>query len=204
MSTLFDQFTANSKTYDPDDLTGSNGRGYNNPTTTGTGIIVPLYIAMMIDLRADCEAARNDGEDVLADVEALRDEVEDLRDDTADIAAEVANIVANSLTATSTTSNDIGTGSKTWTVVEDDKPFAVDMWVKVCTDADPTVFNWGNVTGWNSGTKALQVNVTKTNGAGTGVTAWSILTTGPEGVPGTSADIAEFVIANEILGNLFL
>lgn len=46
-------FVANTKSYDTDDLIGSNGYGYNVPTVAGDGSTYPLIIAMMVDLVND-------------------------------------------------------------------------------------------------------------------------------------------------------
>jgi len=47
------QFTRNNTTYDTDDLTANDGRGYADVVTAGTGDSAPRYIAMMIDHSAD-------------------------------------------------------------------------------------------------------------------------------------------------------
>lgn len=46
-------YTFNGVPYDPADLVGDSGRGYNTTVTTGTGAQVPRYIAPMVDALAD-------------------------------------------------------------------------------------------------------------------------------------------------------
>jgi len=73
---------------------------------------------------------------------------------------------------TSTTSLTIGTGSKTLTT-QTGKNFQVGQFVTVANTATPANYMVGQVTGYNTGTGSLTVNVTVVGGSGT-YTAWTI------------------------------
>lgn len=75
--------------------------------------------------------------------------------------------------STSTTSFTIGTGSKAFVVVEDDRSYTVGD--DVIAHDTASAANWmrGLVTSWDSGTKTLTVNVTTTGGSGT-LASWVI------------------------------
>ena len=74
----------------------------------------------------------------------------------------------------STTSNSVGTGSKAWTVPSTMR-FAVGVYALVAkTDDMENVWMFGPVTAWNPGTGLLTVNVTRSSGAGAGVTNWTV------------------------------
>lgn len=81
---------------------------------------------------------------------------------------------------TSVTSNTIGTGSKSFTV-QTNLAYVPTQPVTVANDASN--YMTGTVTSYNSGTGALVVNVTATNGSGT-FASWSISLTGIQGPPG--------------------
>lgn len=66
----------------------------------------------------------------------------------------------------STTSNTVGTGSKTFTLATGLTLTATNF-VKIYSTASPNNFMWGNVTSYTSGTGALVVNVTNIGGSGT-------------------------------------
>jgi len=78
------------------------------------------------------------------------------------------------LTATSASSNTIGTGSKTFTLAESYRAFTAGSKVRVSETADPsTNYMQGIVTSYNDSTDELIVNVTDIGGSGT-ISAWSI------------------------------
>lgn len=93
-------------------------------------------------------------------------------------AASAASAIASPATsATSTTSLAIGTGSKSLTI-QTGKSVAVGMSVKVAYTTTPTNWMHGDVTAYDSGTGALTVNVTTTQGSGT-YTAWTVSLSSP-------------------------
>lgn len=75
--------------------------------------------------------------------------------------------------ATSVTSTTVGTGAKSFTVVEDTRSWANGQDVTVWRRADRSIWMRGTVTSWNSGTKALAINVTSVAGSGT-FTDWEV------------------------------
>lgn len=72
--------------------------------------------------------------------------------------------------ATSSTSNDVGTGSKTW-AVGTGKAYQIGTQVFIARTSAPTTIMRGLVTGYSGG--SLTVNVTSASGSGT-YTDWSI------------------------------
>lgn len=108
------------------------------------------------------------------------------------------------LTGTSTTSLTIGSGSKAFTT-QADLIFIVGTWVIATSDADPTNYMLGQVTGYSGTT--LTVNVTATGGSGT-LADWTIQVSGPPGTAsvtasGTPADdqVAIFTGASTVEGD---
>lgn len=83
------------------------------------------------------------------------------------------------LETTSTSSNSIGTGSKTFTLA--DVLSLSNGQILKLTDSS-TGGNWvvGSVTSWNSGTREVVINVGRTDGTGT-ITSW---TANVQGIPG--------------------
>ena len=78
------------------------------------------------------------------------------------------------LTATSTTSIAIGTGSKTLTLSEEYRAFISGTLVRVCETSDPSSnYMEGVVTNYDSSTDILTVLVSNAHGSGT-ISAWSI------------------------------
>ena len=80
---------------------------------------------------------------------------------------------------TSTSSNSIGTGSKTWSTASTGA-FQNGMYVRVINSTT----NWveGTITSLTSNT-SITVNITKSNGSGT-YTSWSFAAQGPQGADG--------------------
>lgn len=98
---------------------------------------------------------------------------------------------AASTSATSATSLVIGLGSKSFTLAQTGKTFAVGQWVVIASSASPDNWMAGNITAFNSGTGAITVNTKAVGGSGT-FAAWSIAISGPIGSTG---------VINELLGN---
>lgn len=112
------------------------------------------------------------------------DEKVEIATDAADVAvAAAASAVSGPGTsATSTTSLTIGSGSKALTI-QTGKSIVVGMSMKIASTASPTNWMHGDVTAYDTGTGALTVNVTKTNGSGT-LAAWTVSLSGPAGAEG--------------------
>lgn len=98
-------------------------------------------------------------------------------------AAASAATASGSLLGTSTTSNSIGTGSKTYTT-QSGLALQPGSFVTIANSAAPANYNHGQVTGY-SGT-SLIVNVLDTGGTGT-FTAWNISLSAPQGTSGSGS-----------------
>ena len=90
----------------------------------------------------------------------------------------MAEHVANAYRGISTTSNAVGTGSKTWTVTNSNSQipaFAVGMPVRVArTSAPTTTYMQGEITAFTASTGSTTVNVSSSLGSGTH-TDWTIV-----------------------------
>lgn len=106
---------------------------------------------------------------------------------------------ATTILGTSTTSNTIGTGSKSFTT-QTGKQFATGQYITATDQADVNNLMWGTVTSYNSGTGALVILVEAITGSGT-KTAWNISLSGARGT-GTSSIVTAtggiFVNSNTI------
>lgn len=89
---------------------------------------------------------------------------------------------ANTLTATSTTSLTIGTGSKTFTT-QSGKQFIAEQFVTIAQNGTPSNFMYGQVTSYS--TTQLIVNVTTASGSGT-IADWLISLSGIQGATGAT------------------
>lgn len=107
----------------------------------------------------------------------------------ASASASAASTYAAALSGTSTTSTTIGTGSKSFTA-STGKQWAVGQYVYLARSAAPTTYMAGQVTAYNSGTGALTVDVSATNGSGT-YTDWVITIGGAKGTTGSINSLAE-------------
>lgn len=87
-----------------------------------------------------------------------------------------ALLTLSQLVSTSTTSLTIGTGSKSLTV-QTSKAYLANQAVRIYSTATPDNYMDGTVTSYDSGTGALVVNVTATNGSGT-LAAWTVILNG--------------------------
>jgi hypothetical protein len=110
-------------------------------------------------------------------------------------AAAASNSAASALgapgtNATSTTSLTIGTGSKALTI-QTGKAYAVGQAVVVASTASPLNQMSGVITAHNSGTGALTVEVTSTNGSGT-FAAWTVSLTALASVSLTTGAISDY------------
>jgi len=93
----------------------------------------------------------------------------------ADVAAIEADVLAlqtgSSFTGTSVTSETIGTGSKTFTIVETNRSWGIGSELRITDDANMANYMTGNVTSYSGTT--LIIDVDSTGGSGT-KTAWTI------------------------------
>lgn len=110
----------------------------------------------------------------------------------------VANVLTQRITANSDTSSSsvaIGTGNKTFTTAGF-YVWAVGMWVTVTSGANPANYMFGQVTSYNTSTKALVVDVDSVGGSGT-LSDWTIALSAfnPTGTYLTTADIGTTVQA---------
>lgn len=177
-------------------VTFTNGNSYNDTTTPpgnmGAGGHRTNLIPMLDDTVTEVQIA------VTKAAEATQ------------AAQDAANVSVNALQATSTTSHDIGTGSKLY-VINTNQGWQVGMFAIIAQTSSPSNFNFGQVTAVNAGTPSITVNVTDTGGSGAGITAWSISASGPKGPQGdldfstlsaeTAVDTAdEFVFRDDSAG----
>lgn len=81
-------------------------------------------------------------------------------------------LITSTVTATSTTSLTIGTGSKSLTT-QTGKAWIAGSWLYIVSSSSITNTMQGQVTAYNSGTGSLTVNVTSVSGAGT-FASWAI------------------------------
>ena len=88
-------------------------------------------------------------------------------------AANTAVTSPASLTATSTTSLAIGTGSKSLTLAQTGKGFNVGGYVMIAATAAPAAYMYGQITAFTPATGAMTVNVLSVNSSGT-LAAWTI------------------------------
>lgn len=91
-------------------------------------------------------------------------------------AAAISAVNAPGAQGTSTTSHNIGTGSKTFTT-QSGKAWIVGQWVLISNSASAANYMVGYITAY-SGT-SLTVQVESTGGTGTGVTTWNISLAAP-------------------------
>ena len=115
--------------------------------------------------------------------------------------AAASAVTGASTSASSTTSLAIGTGSKSLTI-ETGKNIVIGMTVKIAVTADGTQWMAGDVTAYTSGTGALVVNVTTTQGSGT-FAAWTVSLSGPPGagIPSMTGNSGRFLTNNGTSAN---
>lgn len=125
-------------------------------------------------------------QDAMTEVEAATDAAVSA-DSSAAAAATSASNAANyaaGLNGTSTSANDIGTGSKTWTT-QTGKQFGVGGYVQVIRQSDTTMWMIGQVTAYNTGTGSITVNIEDSNGSGN-FSGWDIRVSGKRGAQGAT------------------
>lgn len=88
----------------------------------------------------------------------------------------------NSLQTTSTTSNSIGTGSKTFTMAAI-RPFISGQHVRLIDSSNSVNWMDGTVTSWTEGTLELIINSTRISGSGT-IASWKSTLSGANGADG--------------------
>lgn len=88
---------------------------------------------------------------------------------------EDTKLVTLSIYATSTTSNTIGLGDKTFVLAEADRSYTVGDKVSAWRPNDMSIYVSGTVKSWDSGTKTLVLTATETGGTlGGTVTTWRV------------------------------
>lgn len=113
-------------------------------------------------------------------------------------AAALTAVNAPGTSATSTTSNDVGTGTKSWGI-QTGKALVPGMFLTIARTSAPGNWMHGSVQTYNSGTGALVMNITKFRGSGTGIIDWTLSLAPPidfeaasasDILAGTSDDVA--------------
>ena len=95
---------------------------------------------------------------------------------------------ARAIATTSASSVSVGTGTKSFTLAEV-VPVQVGQFATMASAADPTgTFMHGQVTAWNSSTRALEMNVTYAVGSGS-ASDWRLSIAGPRGATGASTGV---------------
>ncbi|MCF0075436.1 hypothetical protein LZD49_33465 [Dyadobacter sp. CY261] len=145
---------------------------------TGTNNIMVFAPSTLVGAAASSAAAAEGFADAanLSAVNAAASEV------AAAASAVTAANQAASFIGTSTTSVTIGTGAKSFTT-QTGKNFVVGEFITVAYSVSPANYMWGQVTSYNSGTGALNVNVITIGGSGTQA-SWTIALSGERGVQG--------------------
>lgn len=80
----------------------------------------------------------------------------------------------DAVSSSSTTSNGIGTGSKTWTVSSNTR-FYVGVPILIYQTSNTDNWMIGTITDFNIGTGRTVINVTDSNGSGTTITDWTLV-----------------------------
>lgn len=118
-------------------------------------------------------------------------------------AAASAAQAAGQLIGTSTTSNAVGTGSKSF-ATQTGLDLAIGGFIVVAETSSPGNFMHGQVTSYNSGTGAAVFNILDTGGSGT-YTDWTISVSGPAGTGNvsttgspTAGNLAKFSASNTV------
>jgi len=106
---------------------------------------------------------------------------------TAAAASAASALNAPGTSATSTTSLTIGTGSKSLTLVQTDKAFALGQFVMIASTASPTNYMIGQITAFTSSTGAMTVTVSQVGGSGT-ISAWTVSLSASGGMTSSSTD----------------
>lgn len=107
-------------------------------------------------------------------------------------ASAIAALNSPATQATSTTSLAIGTGSRSLTLEQTGKAFAVGQYVTLVSTASTTNWMIGAITAFTSGTGAMTVNVTTINGSGT-LASWAVSPVAPP-LP-SAATVSEFSVS---------
>lgn len=110
----------------------------------------------------------------------------------ANAVAEAMNLGA--VTATSTTTLSIGFGTVLLTV-ETGKSYVAGMTVKIASTANGANWMLGDVLSYNAVSGALVVDAQKVNGAGTGISSWTISQSAP-GVSETTGVVGYFPVSS--------
>jgi len=181
---------------------GGDGSTVSDDSNPATGLGNGGHRTRFIPAMGQTLACMNSGiSQATAQVAAAAAEVvlaEGSADAAAASAVEAAGYAATALSApgtnaTSTTSLTIGTGSKSLTLAQTGKSFAVGQFVELVN----ATANWmlGNITAFNSGTGAMTVDVTHIGGSGT-FAAWTVTPAVPSQLPSPSGNAGKAILAN--------
>lgn len=165
--------------------------GFVIPPTTGSNNILVFAPYTLIGAAGAAQVAADDAIAAAGEAEAARDIAVSAKDD-----AEAAEAAIARLDATSTSSIEIGTGTKTFTI-DAGKGFIPGMWVLVTSDDNPTNYVHGYVSSYASTT--LEVEVTNTGGSGTH-DDWTIRLSGTRGTQGPAGSIGDITVVQELGG----
>ena len=169
----------NSVTFDPS--IGGDGSTYTDDDDPSTGMGNGGHRDRFIPALANLVSTSGFVADTAFDVGAAA-----IAATAAKVAAEAAATAAatssTGLIGTSTSSNSVGTGAKTFTT-QSGKMFSAGAPIFIVDQANANNWMFGTITSY-SGT-SLVVNITATNGSGT-LTAWNISVVGPRGISGSS------------------
>ena len=106
--------------------------------------------------------------------------------------ANLAATLAAGIRATSSSSNSISLGSKTFTI-QSGKQFQAGQFVMVNDSATPTNYLFGQITSYSS--TSLVINVIVTSGSGT-ISNWNISISGTQGAKGDTGSPASISVGN--------
>lgn len=100
--------------------------------------------------------------------------------------------------ATSANNLSIGLGSKSFTLAQTGKAFAVGQYVQIVSASNTSNWMVGGITAFTSGTGAMTVNVTAFNGSGT-ASDWVISLSSPFNLPSQAGNAMKFLSTNGTL-----
>lgn len=96
---------------------------------------------------------------------------------------------SNNCVSTSTSSNSVGTGSKTFVLAEE-LPLFAGMRVQVVDAGDDANVMWGAITSWTAATKTVIIDVDKIDGSGT-IASWNFA--GKVGATGAAGSMSNLI-----------
>jgi hypothetical protein len=181
---------ANEVYFDP--LVGGDGSRVTDDDNPNTGLanggallrLVPMFTQMIAVCNWVINSISTSLSDIASSIDAAAASASAALSSANAAAASAAQAAqqANTLTATSTTSLAIGTGSKTFTT-QSGEQFLAGQFVTIAQNGTPSNYMYGQVTSYS--TTQLIVNVTTANGSGT-IADWLISLSGIQGATGAT------------------